>query len=314
MAEPVLKVRDLRVVFRRRREADIVAVDGVSFDVEPGQVVGLLGESGSGKLVTARAVMRSLPVRGVQITGSVTLDGADLLVVSARKRRDAAGGVARGVAMVFRESELSPGIRIGVQLGGRRAEAADLLHRVGIPDPARYLDAYPRQVGPGLRQRALVAIALAGRPRLLIVDEPASAREVTVRAQVLDLLRRLARESGIGLMVVTDDVGVAARMCETVNVLYAGRIVERAQRHRLFATPRHPYTHGLLRAVPRVDTRGELTAIRGSVADNLPWSEACAFAPRCPRVTDACTAAAPPVEISGGRLLRCHNPVPASPE
>jgi peptide/nickel transport system ATP-binding protein len=164
----------------------------------------------------------------------------------------------------------------------------------------------------GMRQRALIAIALACRPRLLIADEPTTALDVTIQAQILELLRELVRETGTALIMITHDLGVVAGLCETVNVLYGGRIVERAQRHELFSTPRHPYTHGLLRSIPRLDApKGEqLEAIRGSVADNLDWADACAFAPRCSRTVEPCLGVTPDVETSGARLLRCHNPSP----
>jgi peptide/nickel transport system ATP-binding protein len=324
---PLLSVRDLRVSFQRKGEPETVAVDGVSFDVAPGQVVGLVGESGCGKSVTSLAIMRLLPSRGVKVSGSVVMDGVDLLTLSDQQMRDRRG---RDLSMIFQDplSSLNPVISIGLQVTevlrrhrGMRKEAArkaaaELLERVGIPDPRRRLDSYPHQLSGGMRQRALIAIALAASPRLLIADEPTTALDVTIQAQILELLRELVLETGAALVMITHDLGVVAGLCETVNVLYAGRIVEQAQRHRLFSTPRHPYTHGLLRSIPRVDAPPgeELQAIRGSVVDNVPWTHACAFAPRCPRVLPTCVEVTPPGEISGGRLLRCHNPVPASAE
>ncbi len=325
--EPLLEVRDLRVAFRRRGEADTVAVDGVSFDVSPGQIIGLVGESGCGKSVTSMAIMRLLPVRGVSVSGSVRLDGEDLLTVSDAQMRERRG---RDLSMVFQDplSALNPVIPIGLQVTevlrrhrkmGRepaRKAAVDLLDRVGIPDARRRMGSYPHEFSGGMRQRALIAIALACRPRLLIADEPTTALDVTIQAQILELLRELVRETGAALIMITHDLGVVAGLCETVNVLYGGRIVERAQRHRLFGTPRHPYTHGLLGSIPRLDSPAgeDLEAIPGSVVDNLPWTHACAFAPRCPRQIERCTDVAPDAETSGGRLLRCHNPVPASAE
>jgi peptide/nickel transport system ATP-binding protein len=326
-AEPLLSVRDLRVAFQRKGEPETVAVDGVSFDVAPGQVVGLVGESGCGKSVTSMAIMRLLPERGVRVSGSVLMDGSDLLTLPDSKMRERRG---RDMSMVFQDplTSLNPVIPIGLQVTevlrrhrGMNKEAArkaavELLDRVGIPDPRRRLESYPHQLSGGMRQRALIAIALACGPRLLIADEPTTALDVTIQAQILELLRELVRETGAALIMITHDLGVVAGLCETVNVLYAGRIVERAQRHRLFSTPRHPYTHGLLRSIPRLDApQGEeLAAIRGSVVDNLPWEHACAFAPRCPRSLDTCVEVTPLGETSGGRLLRCHNPVPASAE
>jgi peptide/nickel transport system ATP-binding protein len=322
---PLLEVRDLRVAFRRRGEPDTVAVDGVSFEVEPGQVVGLVGESGCGKSVTSLAIMRLLPSRGVQVSGSVLMDGEDLLTLSDAQMRDRRG---RELSMVFQDplSSLNPVIPIGLQVTEvlrrhrgmdkekARTAAAELLDRVGIPDARRRLNSYPHEFSGGMRQRALIAIALACQPRLLIADEPTTALDVTIQAQILELLRELVRETGAALVMITHDLGVVAGLCDMVNVLYGGRIVERAQRNRLFGTPRHPYTHGLLRSIPRLDApAGEpLEAIPGSVVDNLPWAEACAFAPRCSREIEPCTDVTPGVEIVGGRLLRCHNPVPAS--
>ncbi len=325
--EALLEVRDLTVAFTRRGEPDSVAVDGVSFDVAPGQIVGLVGESGCGKSVTSMAITRLLPSRGVRVTGSVKMDGVDLLTLPESEMRERRG---RDISMVFQDplSSLNPVIPIGLQVTevlarhrgmkkeAARTEAADLLDRVGIPDPRRRLDSYPHQLSGGMRQRALIAIALACRPRLLIADEPTTALDVTIQAQILELLRELVRDTGAALVMITHDLGVVAGLCETVNVLYGGRIVERAQRHRLFATPRHPYTNGLLGSIPRLDAPAgeELNAIPGSVADNLPWTSACAFAPRCPRALEVCTTVTPEAETSGGRLLRCHNPVPASAE
>src|SRR5690606_3419561 len=266
-AEPLLSVRDLRVTFHRKGEPDTVAVDGVSFDVAPGQVVGLVGESGCGKSVTSMAIMRLLPDRGVRVSGSVLMDGTDLLTLPEAQMRERRG---RDLSMVFPVGLQITGVlrrHQGMGKEAARKAAVELLDRVGIPDPRRRLEAYPHQMSGGMRQRALIAIALACSPRLLIADEPTTALDVTIQAQILELLRELVRETGAALVMITHDLGVVAGLCETVNVLYAGRIVERAQRHRLFTTPRHPYTHGLLRSIPRLDSpQGEeLPAIRGSV-------------------------------------------------
>jgi peptide/nickel transport system ATP-binding protein len=196
-------------------------------------------------------------------------------------------------------------------------EAANLLDKVGIPDPRRRLDEYPHQLSGGMRQRALIAIALACQPRLLIADEPTTALDVTIQAQILALLAELVRDTNTALIMITHDLGVVAGLCDEVNVLYAGRVVERGSRHDLFSVPRHPYTHGLLASIPRLDApKGErLTPIRGSVMDNIPWTSGCAFAPRCPNATDVCVEVTPemasdPVGARNGeRLLRCHNPV-----
>jgi peptide/nickel transport system ATP-binding protein len=321
---PLLDVQDLTVVFNRRGEPPFTAVDQVSFTVEPGQTVGLVGESGCGKSVTSLAIMGLLPRRGNQVSGRVFFEDSDLLRLSRGELRDRRG---RDIGMIFQDplSSLNPVIPIGLQVaevlqrhqGKDRGEAErgarDLLDAVGIPDPARRLKEYPHQISGGMRQRALIAIALACRPRLLIADEPTTALDVTIQAQILTLLKQLVDESGTALIMITHDLGVVAGLCDEVNVLYAGKVVERAQRHRLFGEPRHPYTYGLLGSVPRLDLpRGELLhPIRGSVTDNIPWVEGCAFAPRCDRVVDVCLDGTPPLESDGFRELRCNNPVPA---
>ena len=319
----LLEVRDLTVEFQRKGEKSFTAVDRVSFDVEPGQTVGLVGESGCGKSVTSLAIMGLLPKRGAKVSGSVMFEGEDLLSLSDKQLRDKRG---RDLGMVFQDplSSLNPVIPIGLQVTevlerhqglSRKAamvEAADLLDKVGIPDPKRRLTEYPHQLSGGMRQRALIAIALACRPRLLIADEPTTALDVTIQAQILTLLKGLVQDLGTALVMITHDLGVVAGLCDEVNVLYGGRVVEKAQRHELFGEPRHPYTHGLLASIPRLDApRGErLNPIQGSVADNIPWDHACAFAPRCPNALDICREQTPVQEdLGGGRLLRCHNPV-----
>ncbi|MFE9955004.1 ABC transporter ATP-binding protein [Micromonospora sp. NPDC005299] len=319
----LLDVRDLSVVFQRRGERPFTAVDKVSFSVEPGQTVGLVGESGCGKSVTSLAIMGLLPRRGNKVTGEVNFDGTDLLRLRPDDMRDRRG---RDIGMIFQDplSSLNPVVPIGIQVAevlerhrgmDRKAamkEARELLDAVGIPDPTRRLKEYPHQISGGMRQRALIAIALACKPRLLIADEPTTALDVTIQAQILTLLKQLVDETGTALIMITHDLGVVAGLCDTVNVLYGGKVVERAARHELFARPRHPYTHGLLSSVPRLDSpRGErLHAIRGSVADNIPWVEGCAFAPRCDNVVDACLEGAPPLEPTAtGGDLRCNNPV-----
>jgi peptide/nickel transport system ATP-binding protein len=321
--EPLLAVRDLRVTFQRSGEAPFVAVDGVSFDVRPGQTVGLVGESGCGKSVTSLAIMGLLPRRGVKVEGAVLYNGTNLLAQSSEQMRDRRG---RDLGMIFQDplSSLNPVVPIGLQVTevlerhrglSRKAAtpiAREMLDKVGIPDPVRRLKDYPHQLSGGMRQRALIAMALACEPRLLIADEPTTALDVTIQAQILALLKELVEDSGTALIMITHDLGVVAGLVDRVNVLYGGRIVERGDRHPLFAQPRHPYTHGLLSSIPRLDgSRGErLTPIPGSVADNLPWTSACAFAPRCGNSIDICREQTPELEEQGGsRALRCFNPV-----
>jgi peptide/nickel transport system ATP-binding protein len=322
----LLEVRDLRVTFTRRGRRDVHAIDGVSFDIDAGETVGLVGESGSGKSVTALAMMRLLPKRGNRITGEVIFDGRRLLDLTDEQIRDVRG---RQIAMIFQDpmTALNPVIPIGLQVtevlrrhrgmagGAARDEAASLLQRVGIPDPRRRLTEYPHQLSGGMRQRALIAISLACRPRLLIADEPTTALDVTIQAQILELLRGLVVGSGTALLMITHDLGVVAGLCHSVNVMYSGRIVESARRGPLFAQPRHPYTGGLLASVPRLDApRGQpLRPIPGSPTDTLPWSRGCAFAPRCGNRIETCVQVTPELEPDRSaetpRLLRCHNPL-----
>jgi peptide/nickel transport system ATP-binding protein len=320
---PLLEVSELSVTFAHKGEREVRAVDGVSFSVDAGEVVGLVGESGCGKSVTALAIMGLLPRRGVRTGGKAVLDGMNLLELDPRTLRDIRG---REIAMIFQDplSSLNPVVPIGVQVTevlerhrGMRGKAAEkeatsLLDRVGIPDPRRRLKEYPHQLSGGMRQRALIAMAVACAPRLLIADEPTTALDVTIQAQILELLKDLVRDSGTALLMITHDLGVVAGMCEKINVLYAGRVVETAPRRVLFAQRLHPYTVGLLGSIPRLDSpRGErLTPITGSVRDVLPWLEGCAFAPRCFNRIDRCLDGPPDLYWTAAQHgYRCVNPV-----
>ncbi|MEU1878664.1 ABC transporter ATP-binding protein [Streptosporangium sp. NPDC020072] len=321
-ADPLLVVEDLSVTFSRPGQEPFTAVDGVGFEVRPGEVVGLVGESGCGKSVTSLAVMGLLPRRGTRVSGRAFFDGVDLLSLPDRELRDRRG---TDVAMIFQDplSSLNPVVPLGVQVtevirrhrrtnrsqATRRAQ--EMLERVGIPDPARRMHEYPHQISGGMRQRVLIAIALACEPRLLIADEPTTALDVTIQAQILALLKELVIGSGTSLIMITHDLGVVAGLCDTVNVLYGGRIVERADRYSLFDAPRHPYTGGLLESVPSLDDgENRLRPIPGSVADNIPWSQGCAFAPRCRVATDLCFREEPAWSADGERRSRCHHPLP----
>ena len=327
---PLLSVRDLSVTFGRGQRA-FTAVDHVSFEVRPGQTVGLVGESGCGKSVTSLAIMGLLPSRGNRVTGEVLFDGEDLLRLSQEQLRERRG---RDLAMIFQDplSSLNPVVPLGTQVaevlvahrgmkqGPANTRAAELLDKVGIPDPTRRLKEYPHQLSGGMRQRALIAMALACEPRLLIADEPTTALDVTIQAQILALLRELVTESGTALIMITHDLGVVAGLCDQVNVLYGGKVVERAERHDLFARPRHPYTGGLLASIPRLtEERGRrLNPVPGSVADNIPWEGGCAFAPRCSSEVDACRERSPELVadrdgLGEARLLRCHHPLEENP-
>jgi peptide/nickel transport system ATP-binding protein len=319
----LLEVSDLSVVFSRKGERETRAVDGVSFAIEAGEVAGLVGESGCGKSVTSLAIMGLLPERGVRVGGKAMFDGMNLLELDQRTLRDVRG---KDIAMIFQDplSSLNPVVPIGVQVTevlnrhrGMKGEVAEkeaavLLDRVGIPDPKRRLKEYPHQLSGGMRQRALIAMAVACAPRLLLADEPTTALDVTIQAQILELLKELVRDSGTALLMITHDLGVVAGMCESINVLYAGRVVETAPRRVLFGQRRHPYTVGLLGSIPRLDSaRGErLTPIAGSVRDVLPWAEGCAFAPRCFNRIDQCLTGPPELEWTAAQHgYRCVNPV-----
>ena len=328
---PLLEVRDLAVTFASRGRRPVKAVDGVSLDVAAGATVGIVGESGSGKSVTSLAALGLLPRRGVQISGSVRFDGEDLLNMPDEELRQVRG---REIAMVFQDpmSSLNPVLTIGRQITeilerhrglkgpAARDRAAELLASVGIGDATRRLRSFPHQLSGGMRQRVMIAMALACEPRLLIADEPTTALDVTISAQILELLRELVVGSQTALVLITHDLGVVAGLCDQVHVMYSGRIVESAPRRPLFAAPQHPYTNGLLASVPRLDQpRGiPLLPIPGSPSDTLAWSEGCAFAPRCTRrVPDSVGCPPPLLPVEGGaphHLVRCVNPVQDHPE
>jgi peptide/nickel transport system ATP-binding protein len=331
LGAPVLEVQDLAVTFDRKGEQPTKAVDGVSLTVAPGETVGLVGESGCGKSVTSLAIMGLLPQRGVSVRGSVQLEGQELIGSSDKTLRKLRGA---HMAMVFQDplSSLNPTVQIGTQVTEvllehremnkkqAEAEAVELLDRVGIPDPRRRLREYAHQLSGGMRQRALIAMALACSPRLLIADEPTTALDVTIQAQILELLKELVVDTGTALVMITHDLGVVAGLCDRVHVMYAGKIIETADRHELFARPRQPYTGGLLASVPRLDAgRGApLTPIRGSARDAIPWEQGCAFAPRCDNAQDDCltevSGSIVPLEYDGpGRELRCRHPLEPPP-
>lgn len=318
---PLLSVEDLSVVFTRRGRRDVRAVDGVTFSVRAGETVGLVGESGSGKSVTSLALMRLLPSRGVQVGGRVTFGGMDLLSLPGDSMRDLRG---RDLAMVFQDpmSSLNPVLTVGRQItevlrrhrgmqgDQARDEAVTLLSRVGIPDPARRFREYPHQLSGGMRQRALIAIALACKPRLLIADEPTTALDVTIQAQILELLQDLKQRLGMAVLLITHAMGVVAEVAQKVVVMYAGQVVEEAPVVELFARPRHPYTQGLIRSIPRIDLAAEhktrLEAIPGTVPKLIEPAPGCRFASRCKYVMPECLAATPPLyDIGPGHRAAC---------
>ena len=333
----LLSVQDLVVRFRTH-EGTIYAVNGVTFDVEPGERLGLVGESGCGKSVTNLAVMRLLPKPAGRIEGgSVVFDGLDLATLPENDMREIRG---RDIAMIFQDpmTSLNPVLRIDEQMietirahrkttvADARKRAAELLGMVGIPRPENRLRDYPHQFSGGMRQRVMIAMALALEPKLMIADEPTTALDVTIQAQVLDLLRRLTTDAGTALILITHDLGVVAGMTQRINVMYAGFIVETATTENLFATPSHPYTVGLLHSIPRLDeVRQEaLIPIEGTPPDQRREPVGCPFAPRCAWRLPVCWTDNPPlVSLDPGARVRtsgpeathrvaCHNrPTPA---
>ncbi len=300
------------------------AVDGVSFGVPRGKTVGLVGESGSGKSVTALSIMRLVADPPGRIAaGAVRYDGRDLLALSEKEMRAIRGNK---ISMIFQEpmTSLNPVFTTGEQVAeavrlheraSRRAawaRAVEMFQLVGIPSPAERAHAYPHQMSGGMRQRVMIAMALACRPDLLIADEPTTALDATIQAQILELLARLQRELGMSVLLITHDLGVVAETCDEVVVIYAGRVVEQAPARQLFAAPRHPYTAGLLRSAPSLDGEiGErLAEIPGMVPPLGALPPGCKFQDRCPRVQERCRAAEPElVELAPGRRVRCYFPV-----
>ena len=314
----ILQIQDLRVSFRDDRGRVLEVVSGTSFSIDAGATLGIVGESGSGKSVSALAMMQLLPKDTAMVSGSVRFEGHELLDATSSRMRDLRGN---RIAMIFQEpmTSLNPSFTIGDQIGETlmrhrglsRAEArrdsVELLRRVRIPAPATRIDEYPHKLSGGMRQRVMIAMALACSPALLIADEPTTALDVTIQAQILDLLRTLRDESGTAIMLITHDLGVVAEMCDEAIVMYAGEIVEKAHVADLFARPQHPYTVGLIGSIPRfTDARERLNAIAGMVPQVTETTVGCRFAPRCPFSDQHCRTAAPPVvDTGGGHLSRC---------
>jgi oligopeptide transport system ATP-binding protein len=322
--EPLLSVRDLRVQFWTRR-GTIHAVNGISFDIAPGETLGIVGESGCGKSVTSLALLGILPRAGRIAGGSALFGGRDLLQLSDGELRSVRG---REIGIIFQDpmTSLNPVLTIGKQIrealethfGMSRKDAdkraTELLDRVGIPGAKARLKDYPHQFSGGMRQRAMIAMALACEPKLIIADEPTTALDVTIQAQILDLLRELVRDEETSLIMITHDLGVVAGMCERVNVMYAGMFMETGSADQLFDSPRHPYTLGLLESIPRLDAprRAKLKPIAGAPRDMLSPPSACPFQPRCRFEVELSRNDVPPLaEIEPGHLVACFNPVPA---
>ena len=318
MSEPLLAVDDLRVAFAGDDGRSTLAVDGVSFALGRGHTLGIVGESGCGKSVTSLSIMGLLPKQTARVSGSVRFEGTDLLHTSDRTLRDLRGD---RLAMIFQEpmTSLNPSYTVGDQIAEAvirhrgvspreaRAHAIEMLRHVRIPSPEQRVDDYPHRLSGGMRQRAMIAMALACDPQLLIADEPTTALDVTIQAQILDLMRRLRAETGTAIILITHDLGVVAELCDDVVVMYAGQVVERAPVASLFAQPQHPYTVGLLGSIPRLDHRRDrLAAIDGTVPNMTAPPPGCRFARRCPFADERCRRdAPPPIQVAAGHISRC---------
>jgi oligopeptide/dipeptide ABC transporter ATP-binding protein len=316
--EPILSVEGLRVAIPSSRGV-VEAVDGISFAVMPAEVVGIVGESGSGKSMLALSLLRLVPEPGRIVAGRIAFDGRDLIGLSEREMRHVRGN---DVGMIFQDpsAALNPVMRVGRQISesieahtaargaAAHGRAVEMLRDVRIPEPAlRALD-YPHQYSGGMRQRAVIAIGMVNRPKLLIADEPTTALDVTVQAQIMDLLRAMNAETGTAIILITHNIALVSRFCTRVLVMYAGRIVESGPTDEVFARPSHPYTRALISAVPHVEAKARdgLTAIEGRPPDLANKPSGCAFHPRCPLRDDICLRQAPPpIEVAPNRMARC---------
>jgi peptide/nickel transport system ATP-binding protein/oligopeptide transport system ATP-binding protein len=315
----LLSVRDLRTWFYTDQGV-AKAVDGVSFDVHPGETLGIVGESGCGKTVTSLSILQLLPQPPAKIEAgsSIRFDDNELVGIGEKRMRALRGNE---IAMIFQEpmSSLNPVYTVGNQIGealrlhrhmdrkAARTESIRLLEEVGIPEPARRVDEYPHQLSGGMRQRVMIAMALSCEPKLLIADEPTTALDVTIQAQILELLASLRAKHAMAVLLITHDLGVVAEVCDRVVVMYAGQVVETGTVQEIFADPKHPYTRGLLDSLPSVDNPGQrLVSIPGTVPNPTAWPTGCRFRDRCTRAGDGCEAAQDLVVLPGeGRAARC---------
>jgi peptide/nickel transport system ATP-binding protein len=318
MTAPLLRIDDLAIAFEGDRGRRSIAVTDVSFEISRGETVGIVGESGRGKSVTALSILRLLPPETARVSGRIAFEGRDLGQLDAGAMRDLRGN---RMAMIFQEpmTSLNPSYTVGDQIAealvrhrgmtaaAARAEVIRLLQRVRIPSPETRVDAYPHKLSGGMRQRVMIAMALACQPALLIADEPTTALDVTIQAQILDLLRELTAAGDTAVLLITHDLGVVAEMCSRVIVMYAGEVVEQAAVDDLFARPQHPYTVGLLGSIPRAgERRSRLASIGGSVPVITAALTGCRFAARCPFADVHCRDVAPPIVDTGaGHLSRC---------
>ena len=315
----LLEVKNLKTHFFTM-EGVVKAVDGVSYELNEGETLGLVGESGCGKSVSALSVMRLIPdPPGKIVDGEILLDGEDILKINMEGMREVRGAK---IAMVFQEpmTSLNPVLTVerqitetlqlhmGMSKLESQRESVNLLTRVGIPDPEIRIKQYPHQFSGGMRQRVMIAMALSCNPRLIIADEPTTALDVTIQAQILDLMKSLTTELGVALIVITHNLGVVARYADRVNIMYAGKVIERGEAREIYANPRHPYTVGLLRSVPRLDLprRAKLDPIEGQPPDLINLPPGCAFRERCRWAVDKCATDTPElVETSDGHLSAC---------
>jgi len=315
----LLEVKNLKTHFFTM-EGVVKAVDGVSYELNEGETLGLVGESGCGKSVSALSVMRLIPdPPGKIIDGEILLDGEDILKIDMEGMREVRGAK---IAMVFQEpmTSLNPVLTVerqitetlqlhmGMSKSESQRESVNLLTRVGIPDPEIRIKQYPHQFSGGMRQRVMIAMALSCNPRLIIADEPTTALDVTIQAQILDLMKSLTTELGVALIVITHNLGVVARYADRVNIMYAGKVIERGEAREIYSNPRHPYTVGLLRSVPRLDLprRAKLDPIEGQPPDLINLPPGCAFRERCRWAIDKCATDTPElVETSDGHLSAC---------
>ncbi|HXG67780.1 MAG TPA: ABC transporter ATP-binding protein [Blastocatellia bacterium] len=316
--EPILEARDLRVYFHTR-DGVARAVDGVSFELYPGEVLGVVGESGCGKSVTAFSILRLIPTPPGQIAGGkILFRGRNLLELSEKEMRRIRGNE---ISMIFQEpmTSLNPILTVGAQIAEAvrrhqkksskeaREAAIQMLRRVGIPSPEVRVDEYPHQLSGGMKQRVMIAIALVCRPAILIADEPTTALDVTIQAQILDLLRDLQKEMGMAIMLITHDLGVVAEMADRVAVMYAGKVVEYAPVVELFERPRHPYTVGLFQSLPQLkEKQDKLHVIPGAVPNPLEFPTGCRFRTRCWMARPACEQEPPLRTIAEGHFTACH--------
>ena len=315
----LLEVSGLRTSFKLEGGGEFAAVDGISFSVSSGRTLGIVGESGCGKSVTSLSIMGLLPKgQGRVSAGSIRFEGADLATLGPDAMRALRGN---RMAMIFQEpmTSLNPAFTIGDQLiegirchrdisaAQAREHAIAMLRRVRIPSPEQRIDEYPHKLSGGMRQRVMIAMALACEPQLLIADEPTTALDVTIQAQVLDLMRTLREETGTAIILITHDLGVIAELADEVAVMYSGRIVERAPVARLFAEPQHPYTIGLLGSIPKLHlAQDRLNAIEGQVPTPMTRMDGCRFAPRCPFAVDKCRQEVPPLtDMGDGHEAAC---------